>query len=146
MTAKRPPAAGYIRFSASAVLGSPDAPRSVRFGPSWWDALLDDIVDLCGATASFVVDAQGLAVASRGDIDPPAIEGAGARLLAALEQGDGMGALGPCHAVAFSLGERWLTGLRADRGDGHALVIGVLADGPLDRSAQRGIATRIAAG
>lgn len=118
---------GYIRFSATPFLAHRAAEADRSFGPAIWDQLLSICEERTSAELAFVVDGQGLIIASRGDQEPSLVEGIGARLLIAFEQTDQMSALGePSESIAIQMGRRWLTGLRIRRGDDRPVIIGVL--------------------
>lgn len=117
---------GYIRFSAAPFSAQAKASASL-FGPGVWNEMLALCVERTGAELAFVVDGQGLVIASRGDQEPSLIEGIGARLLIAFEQTDQMSAIGePSESIAIQMGRRWLTGLRIRRDESRSVIIGVL--------------------
>lgn len=127
---------GYIRFSASRFIShsAPEAPSP--FGPAIWNDLLGLAVEQSSAELAFVVDMQGLIIASVGEEEPSLVEGIGARLLIAFEQADQMTTLGgePTESIAIQMGRRWLTGLRMRRGEDKSVIVGVL--GPQAVSAE----------
>jgi len=119
------PSPGYIRFSAAgfAARVEPASP----FGPAIWNEMLDRCNRESSAELAFVMDAQGLVVASRGAMDPALVEGIGARLVIAFEQADGMAELGAAtQSISIEIGRRWLTGFRVRRGEDHTFTVGVL--------------------
>jgi hypothetical protein len=118
-------APGYIRFT-SAGFAQRIEPAS-PFGPAIWNEMLDRCNRESGAELSFVMDHQGLVVASRGTMDAALIEGVGARLLIAFEQADQMAELGATtSSIAIEIGRRWLTGFRVRRGEDKLFTVGVL--------------------
>ncbi len=133
-------ATGYIKFSASHLgIG---APRP-EFGPTAWNEMLDRALAESGDEVAFVVDAQGLVVASRGAMDPALVEGVGARLMIAFEQAEQMAEWGSsAGSIAIELGHRWLTGFRVRRGESSFLV-GVLGPNVIPREARAELARTI---
>lgn len=114
----------YIRFSAA---GFARTEQQSPFGPAVWNDMLDRCNRESSSELAFVMDAQGLVVASRGDLDPALVEGIGARLLIAFEQADQMDELGAApQSIAIEIGRRWLTGFRVRRGEGRTMTVGVL--------------------
>lgn len=132
------PGSRYIRFSA-AGFAAPIDPASA-FGPAIWNEMLDRCNRESSAELAFVIDAQGLVVASRGPMDPALVEGIGARLLIAFEQADGMAELGAAtQSIAIELGRRWLTGFRVRRGEDHTFTVGVLGPRVVSRDTREAI-------
>ena len=118
-------APGYIRFSAAGFAARIE--QSSPFGPAVWNEMLDRCNRESSSELAFVMDGQGLVVASRGDMDPALVEGIGARLLIAFEQADQMNELGAePQSIAIEIGRRWLTGFRVRRGEGRTMTVGVL--------------------
>lgn len=118
---------GYIRFQASRfVPQSPQQPAAL-FGPAIWNEMLALCVEQAHAELAFVVDDQGLVIASHGSEEASLIEGIGARLLIAFEQTDQMSALGDrAESIAIQMGRRWLTGLRMRIDESRPVILGVL--------------------
>lgn len=133
-----PNAPGYIRFSAAMFVGGvPAAPPLERFGPAVWDALLEQASAAAGAELAFVIDAQGLVIASHGDVDPALVQGIGARLEIAFEQADQMSEMGEApQSIAIEFRDKWLTGIRIRRGEGQTFTVGVLGPNPAGREAR----------
>lgn len=118
---------GYIRFSASRLVSQQGQTAGSAFGPAIWNEMLRYCVESTRAELAFVVDDQGLIIASHGDAEPSLIEGIGARLLIAFEQTDQMGALGePSESMTIQMGQRWLMGLRMRLDENRLVVLGVL--------------------
>jgi hypothetical protein len=118
-------APGYIRFT-SAGFAQRIEPAS-PFGPAIWNEMLDRVNRESSSELAFVMDVQGLVVASRGTMDASLVEGIGARLLIAFEQADQMAELGAStSSIAIEIGRRWLTGFRVKRGDDKLFTVGVL--------------------
>ncbi len=132
------PAPPYIRFSAAGFTArvEPASP----FGPALWNEMLDRVNRESSAELGFVIDAQGLVVASRGDMDPALVEGIGARLVIAFEQADGMAELGAApQSIAIEIGRRWLTGFRVRRGEDRTFTVGVLGPRVVSRDTREAI-------
>jgi hypothetical protein len=132
------PAPSYIRFSA-AGFAEPIEPAS-PFGPAAWNEALDRCNRESSSELAFVMDGHGLVVASRGNMDPSLIEGIGARLLIAFEQGDMMASLGDKpQSIAIEIGKRWLTGFRIRKGDERTFTVGVLGPNPVSRETREAL-------
>jgi hypothetical protein len=131
-------AAGFIRFSAAAFASriEPTSP----FGPAVWNEMLDRCNRESNSELAFVVDGQGLVVASRGAMDPALVEGIGARLLIAFEQADQMAELGAAsQSIAIEIGRRWLTGFRVRRGPDRVFTVGVLGPRVVSRDTREAL-------
>jgi hypothetical protein len=129
---------GYIRFSAASFVSQME-PQAM-FGPAVWHELLDRVNRESSSEIAFVMDAQGLVVASRGTLDPALIEGIGARLLIAFEQADQMSELGGgSQSIAIEIGKRWLTGFRVRRGESHVFTVGVLGPRVVSRDTREAL-------
>lgn len=140
-----PKEGGYIRFSAGSFQSfqknasepAPPTPRE-QFGPGLWNRMLDQCLAAAGAELAFVVDEDGLVVASRGVSDPSVSEGIGARLVVAFEQAAQMAEVGATsQSIAIEFGERWLTGIRMRRGEAHVFTVGVLGPVVVTRETRR---------
>ena len=131
---------GYVRFVARKVDGYPEAPRPAShdgFGEETWNDFLDECIAQTRAASAFLMDAQGLVVACRGDRSASELEGIGARLMVMLEQADKMrGASTVSESVCIELDAQWLTGLRARLDGGRTMTLGVIAPAPLQRDAR----------
>ncbi len=134
-------AGGYIRFSArafqpAAATSQPDDLPWEAFGVESWHHVLDRCIDLTGADAAFVLDDHGLVIATRAEVSAETAQQLGARLQAMLDQAEQMaGAEGARGTVSMEYGERYLSGLRADRG-GVAFILGLIAADPVRREAR----------
>ncbi len=133
-------AGGYIRFSARTFMpasagATPDL-RWDTFGAEGWHHVLDRCIELTGADAAFVLDDHGLVIATRATVNAETAQQLGARLQAMLDQAEQMaGAEGARGTVSMEYGERYLSGLRADRG-GVAFILGLIAADPVRREAR----------
>lgn len=128
----------YIRFSAASFVAQAE-PQSM-FGPAVWNEMLDRCNRESGSEVAFVMDSQGLVVASRGAMDSSLIEGIGARLLIAFEQADQMSELGGgSQSIAIEIGKRWLTGFRVRRGEAQVLTVGVLGPRVVSRDTREAL-------
>lgn len=128
----------YIRFSAESFVRLAEPQNT--FGPAVWNEMLDRVNRESGSEVAFVMDAQGLVVASRGAMDASLIEGVGARLLIAFEQADQMSELGGgSQSIAIEIGKRWLTGFRVRRGEGQVLTVGVLGPRVVSRDTREAL-------
>lgn len=135
-------APAYIRFSAAAFTAREPASA---FGPQVWNEMLDRVNRESSSELAFVMDTQGLVVASRGTLDPALIEGIGARLLIAFEQADQMAELGAAtHSMAIEIGRRWLTGFRVRRGEERTFTVGVLGPRVVSRDTREAIEQMLA--
>lgn len=129
---------GYIRFSAAGFAARVE-PNNV-FGPAVWNEMLDRCNRESSAELSFVMDGQGLVVASRGEMDPSLVEGIGARLIIAFEQADQMAELGATsQSIAIEIGKRWLTGFRVRRGEDRVFTVGVLGPRVVSRDTREAL-------
>jgi hypothetical protein len=138
------PGPGYIRFSAAGFATKVET--TSPFGPAIWNESLDRCNRESSAELSFVMDGQGLVVASRGEMDPALIEGIGARLLIAFEQADGMAELGAAtQSIAMEIGHRWLTGFRVRRTD-RVFTMGVLGPRVVSRDTREAMEQMLARG
>lgn len=118
---------GYIRFDASRFVPQSPPQSAALFGPGMWNEMLALCAEESHAELAFVVDDQGLVIASHGSEEDSLVEGIGARLLIAFEQTDQMSALGdPAESIAIQMGKRWLTGLRMRIEGRRPVIIGVL--------------------
>lgn len=131
---------GYIRFSAARFTSQDAQAATSSFGPALWNEMLRACVESTRAELAFVVDDQGLIIASHGDAEPALIEGIGARLLIAFEHTDQMSALGePSESIAIQMGQRWLTGLRTRLDENKLVVLGVLGPEVISQEARETI-------
>ena len=107
-----------------------------------WDHLLDWCLTSAGARAAFVLEAQGLLVASRGLLPFEDVQGLGGRLMVALEQAGRMASEDGLDggAVSVELGGRWLSGFSLPFG-GSQVTLALLSAEPI----QAGLRTAIAA-
>jgi hypothetical protein len=160
---------GYVAFSAAALrFGAPSEPPATptleatsdtsalvdfdgvvpssaeMMGSSGWGRMLEWCAEALGAKAAFVVDSRGLGIASSGDLAPQQIEETGARLMAAFEQADKLTpALGSALSVSIELDSQesgWLVGIQVEAEEDEKLVVGLMLDRPLSRSARQKIA------
>ncbi|MFT3774995.1 MAG: hypothetical protein QM820_57335 [Minicystis sp.] len=139
------PGPAYIRFSAAAFTSRIET--ASPFGPAVWNEMLDRCNRESSAELSFVMDAQGLVVASRGSLDPALVEGIGARLLIAFEQADQMAELGAAtQSIAIEIGRRWLTGFRVRRGEDRSFTVGVLGPRVVSRDTREALDQMMARG
>lgn len=98
---------------SSAVLAEVSVPDE-PFGPGRWNAALDWSLSATGCRAAFVLSAQGLVVAVRGDMPEENVELVGARLLVAL-----------AHVQRIRVGTSPLCSLTLDFGDSVLTVVTV---------------------
>lgn len=139
-----PEAPSYVRFQHdrrsgksvdTAALGQSLREARSAWGSSAWDVLLDGCTRASGGSGAFLLDAQGLVIAARGEVDEGSAEKLGARLLLTLEQAAKMG--DSAGVVCMEVDGRWLSGLSAPQADHTALTLGIFAPEPLDREARR---------
>lgn len=129
---------GYIRFSAAGFVTRTE-PNNV-FGPAVWNEMLDRCNRESSSELAFVMDHQGLVVASRGEMDSSLVEGIGARLLIAFEQADQMAELGASpQSIAIEIGKRWLTGFRVRRDEDRVFTVGVLGPRVVSRDTREAL-------
>jgi hypothetical protein len=137
--AARPPS--YVAFPSRAR-GSSEIKRilepplvSVDQGSVCWDRLLDWCLHAFAGEAAFVMDDQGLVVATRGRMPPEAVQAVGSRLILALQHAERIAdADGTSRSIAIELPDGWLNGLRATIGAEPAaivLTVGIVTRGPL---------------
>lgn len=136
--ARYEPSPRYVRFEARRVV--PEAVPAWRrsdqpFGPEVWNQLLDGCLAAADGRAAFLLDAQGLSVAVRGDVTPEIAESLGARMSVALDQAQEMAAGAPSAAVCLEWEGSWLTGLRLASA-AEPLTVCVLARGPIGGDAR----------
>lgn len=134
---------GYIRFSAAGFVSRAEPASS--FGPAVWNEMLDRCNRESSSELAFVMDSQGLVVASRGTMDESLVEGIGARLLIAFEQADQMSELGAAsQSIAIEIGRRWLTGFRIRRGEERVFTVGVLGPRVVSRDTREALEEMLA--
>ncbi len=133
---KAEPSPRYVQFDARQFVPAThwvSGPRAQRFGAEIWNELLDGCLSAADAEAAFVMDGQGLVVATRGNISADDAEAIGARLMVALDQAAEIGNRGGSYSVAIEFDGSWLTGLRLHLHDAKSLTVGLVAHGPLSR-------------
>lgn len=143
---ERPPERpGFTRFTrghdgrSSAAFDAAALGASLRgvedaWGASAWHALLDGCVHAGSGSGAFAVDAQGLVIAARGDLDEALAARLGGRLMLTLEQAEKLGQ--ESGVVCIELDGRWLTGLRGRSKSGQNVTVGVIAEEPIARNAR----------
>jgi hypothetical protein len=143
----------YLRFQAPRSAGSApsfDAAalgqslREVRnaWGATAWHTLLDGCTAAAGASGAFVMDSQGLVIATRGQLDHETAERLGGRLMLTLDQAAKMG--DQARVVCVEVDAHWLTGLRGPNPNQQDVTLGILGEEPVGREARRVIADLLA--
>lgn len=123
-------AASESRTSSTGVAPGHEAPKPES--ATTWDDFLARSLPVAEAHAAFLMDGQGLLVASCGPIPAADLEGVGGRLMAALEHGRKMQLEeGREPAVVVELGSAWLTGFAVPLRDGSTLTMGVVGPAAL---------------
>ncbi|MEZ4226220.1 MAG: roadblock/LC7 domain-containing protein [Polyangiaceae bacterium] len=133
------PSPRYVPFDARRFVPATHwvaAPRGHRFGAELWNELLDGCLSAANAEAAFVMDGQGLVVATRGTMQADDAEAIGARLMVALDQAEEIGGATGSYSVAIEFGGAWLTGLRLQLKDERSLTVGLVARAPLARESR----------
>lgn len=137
-TTKIEPSPRYLRFDARRAAPeswlSPLSRMGAPFGADVWNELLDGCLSAADATGAFLMDAQGLVVATRGTMKQDAAESIGGRLMGALDQIELIGS--STTAVSFEVDGGWLTGLRSTQKSASPLTLALLAPAPLSRAAR----------
>jgi hypothetical protein len=121
----------------AATLGQTLRDVSDAWGASAWHALLDASTSAAAASGAFAMDAQGLVIATRGDLDEAQAERLGGRLMLTLDQAEKMSE--HSGVVCVEVEGRWLTGIRAPSKSGVQVTVGVLASEPVGRDARAAI-------
>lgn len=127
----------YARFDGTEYLRTLASQRSKgrAYGAHAWNELLDALRNATGASAAFLIDAEGLAVAVRGDVGGGELEELGARLLVALDQVARLSAkrgAGEQALISMALERQWLTGIRRRLASPErVLVAGLLSAEPM---------------
>lgn len=101
-----------------------------------WEILLGWCEEAGLASFAFVLDAQGLMVASRGTPPFGEVEAMGGRLMLCVEYGLHLANAATSSAempaaVAVDLGGRWLTGFRVGPPQVGPITVGIVGPGPL---------------
>ncbi|MBK6513967.1 MAG: hypothetical protein IPG04_07525 [Polyangiaceae bacterium] len=141
------PSPRYVRFDARRA-----APESVfgafaassPFGADVWNHLLDGCLATADARSAFLIDAQGLVVATRGDLSAEAAESIGARLMVALDQSAQLLQPSAPSVAALEIELGWLTGLRSSDKRSRSLTLGIVAQGPLGRDIREAVLSLLA--
>jgi chromosome partitioning protein len=116
------------------------APVTGMSGLAEWRGFLDTCLKATGAETAFVMDSQGLTLATRGRLHSGQIEGLGTRLMIAYEQAASMEiAAGEVHGVLVEFEHLWLTGLRTETRAGQRYTIGILGGEPVGPKAREQI-------
>jgi hypothetical protein len=111
-----------------------------NFGSEEWSVFLDACLEATGQETAFVVDSQGLTVASRGKLGSGEIESIGTRLSIAFEQAGAMEiAAGSVTSLLAEFEHLWMTGLRCTSSNGMVFLVGVLGRDPVRRSMRKEI-------
>lgn len=109
---------------------------STGFGAQAWNRLLDACSAAVAAESAFLMDPNGLVVASRGPRAGAELEAVGARLMVAFDQADridgGTGSL----AMTVETARGSLHGLRLRQPDGSVLTLGLVVPGGLTAERQ----------
>jgi hypothetical protein len=127
------PAASAPAASAPAPARAAPPPRPLPPLPAGggWDALVAWCRSALLAESAFLIDDQGLLVASAGKIDAREAEGIGGRLVFTLEQADEMkGDALSARAITLEYGGSCLSGWRVPIAGGVSLTLGVLGARP----------------
>lgn len=132
--APRPVSAGaYVRLrpQVPSIKPVPEIPPGSGLGEGTWGILLTWCLEVTKSEAAFVMEDQGLVVASQGNLPAEQLDHAGARLVIAMEQTAAMDALGPIGGVmTIAIAEKWLTALRIPLDAGANLILAVIGDTP----------------
>ena len=96
-----------------------------------WQAMVQWCLDCVAAEAVFVLDLSGLLVASSGAQSAAELEGIGARMLFALQQGDGLGDTAT-RAVEFELGDKWFLAFRLTTAGQVTFLLGFASKQPVN--------------
>lgn len=142
------PSPRYVRFEArkaapESVFGA-FASTSSPFGADVWNHLLDGCLATADAQSAFLIDAQGLVVATRGALSAEAAESIGARLMVALDQSAQLLQPGAPSVAALEMELGWLTGLRSSDNRSRSLTLGIVAQGPLGRDIREAVLSLLA--
>ncbi len=129
------PSPRYLRFDARRAAPetwlSPLSRLGAPFGAEVWNDLLDGCLAAADASGAFLMDAQGLVVATRGTMRQDVAEAVGGRLMGALDQIELIGTRAQSTAVAIEIESGWLTGVRSTQ-----LTLALLAAAPVSRQAR----------
>ena len=151
-----PPAPGRVSAHVTAAPARPSLPLMPRreplkapatgFGPQAWNRLLDACLAAVAAEAAFLMDPNGLVVASRGPRVSDELEAVGARLMVAFDQADridggGEGTL----SMTVESAKGSLHGLRLRQPDGGILTLGLVVPGGLTADRQARVVALVAA-
>jgi hypothetical protein len=123
---RAPPAVAKPVMSAPLPVLTPWVGADELGDSSGWASVLDWCSTALDADSAFVMDEQGLVVASCGVLDTDAAQGIGARLVLAFEQADRMDAAADSQSIAIELGGSWLSGLRVPMAE-QRLTVGIVA-------------------
>lgn len=125
------PAAGYVTFTAatrSTVAPAVAAPLDevATFGS--WDDLLQWAMPLAEAVSAFVMDPEGFAIATKGDLVGENAQAVGAQLMVTMAEADRVEyPATPALVMSVEYASTTLTGVRVERDPGQAFTIGFLA-------------------
>lgn len=124
-------------FDAAAV-GQSLREAAKTWGVAAWHALLDGCTAAANGKGAFLLDAQGLVIATRGDVDETFAETLGGRLMLTLDQAAKMG--DNAGVVCIEIDSRWLTGIKSANPNLADLTLGIVGEDPVGRDARRSIA------
>jgi hypothetical protein len=112
------------------------------FGAQGWNALLDACATSAGAEVAFLMDPQGLVVASRGPgSGSEELQGTGARLMVAFEQADHLEGGASTLSMTVETPRGTMHGVRLQQAEGGALTLGLLVPGGLSAERQARLVT-----
>jgi len=93
-----------------------------------WDDLLQWAMPLAGAVSAFVMDPEGFAIATKGDLVGESAQAVGAQLMVTMAEADRVEyPATPALAMSVEYASTTLTGVRVERDPGQAFTIGFLA-------------------
>ncbi|HHI80103.1 MAG TPA: ParA family protein [Planctomycetes bacterium] len=97
------------------------------FGPALWDRILQYCRDTAKADAAFVMDTQGLAIASAGPISAEEVENAGTRLMISFEHAGRIDREAGAESIVFQFEKKTLTGLLFRPSEDQSFTLGILS-------------------
>lgn len=149
-----PPAPSRVAAHVTAAPTRASLPLMVRreplkapvtgFGPNAWNRLLDACVAAVAADAAFLMDPNGLIVASRGQKANDELEAIGARLMLAFDHADRIEEQGTLSMTVESV-RGSLHGLRLRQAEGAVLTLGLLVPSGLTAERQARVLSLVTA-